>query len=113
MDMTKFEDVNDPGFIAVAGELRRWAKELAQPTAPTLVNVSETVHTSGPGPSSMSQPKSFPSNLSMGPQSCSIEAHGGHHDQGVNNNLYRGVPTMRYDQGLQKIDWTLVADILS
>jgi hypothetical protein len=28
MDMTKFEDVEDPGFIAVAGELRRWVKEL-------------------------------------------------------------------------------------
>lgn len=30
MDMTKFEDENDPGFIAVAGELRRWARELDQ-----------------------------------------------------------------------------------
>jgi hypothetical protein len=28
MDMTKFEGVDDPGFIAVAGELRRWTKEL-------------------------------------------------------------------------------------
>jgi hypothetical protein len=30
MDMTKFEDGNDPGFKAVAGELRRWVKELGQ-----------------------------------------------------------------------------------
>jgi len=30
MDMTKFEDENDPGFKAVAGELRRWVKELDQ-----------------------------------------------------------------------------------
>ena len=30
MDMTKFEDRNDPGFKAVAGELRRWVKELDQ-----------------------------------------------------------------------------------
>lgn len=30
MDMTKFEDENDPGFKAVAGELRRWVKELGQ-----------------------------------------------------------------------------------
>ncbi|KAF2011165.1 hypothetical protein BU24DRAFT_454648 [Aaosphaeria arxii CBS 175.79] len=30
MDMTKFEGTNDPGFIAVAGELRRWVKELAR-----------------------------------------------------------------------------------
>lgn len=29
MDMTKFEGVDDPGFIAVAGELRRWCKELS------------------------------------------------------------------------------------
>ena len=30
MDMTKFEDGNDPGFKAVAGELRRWVRELDQ-----------------------------------------------------------------------------------
>jgi hypothetical protein len=30
MDMTRFEDGNDPGFKAVAGELRRWVKELGQ-----------------------------------------------------------------------------------
>ena len=29
MDMTKFEGEDDPGFVAVAGELRRWSKELA------------------------------------------------------------------------------------
>ena len=28
MDMTKFRDTDDQGFIAVAGELRRWSKEL-------------------------------------------------------------------------------------
>lgn len=101
MNMTKFEDVNDPGFIAVAGELRRWAKELAKPPTPSLVNVSETAKTSGPGPSSMSQAKNFSSNLSMGPQiSASVGAHGGHHGQGASDNFYRGVPTMRYDRSL-------------
>lgn len=30
MDMTKFEDVDDAGFMALAGELRRWVKGLAQ-----------------------------------------------------------------------------------
>jgi hypothetical protein len=30
MDMTKFEIEDDPGFIVVAGELRRWIKELNQ-----------------------------------------------------------------------------------
>jgi hypothetical protein len=28
--MTKFGSENDPGFIAVAGELRRWMKEFRQ-----------------------------------------------------------------------------------
>jgi hypothetical protein len=27
MDMTKFEDADDPGFKAVVGELHRWVKE--------------------------------------------------------------------------------------
>lgn len=26
--MTKFEDMNDPGLVAVAGELRRWIKQV-------------------------------------------------------------------------------------
>lgn len=28
MAMTKFASEDDPGFVAVAGELRRWIKEL-------------------------------------------------------------------------------------
>ena len=28
MDMTKFGSVEDPGFVAVCGELRRWVKGL-------------------------------------------------------------------------------------
>ena len=28
MGMTKFESEHDPGFLSVAGELRRWMKEL-------------------------------------------------------------------------------------
>jgi hypothetical protein len=31
MDMTKFEGMDDPGLISVAGELRRWARELVRP----------------------------------------------------------------------------------
>jgi len=31
MDMTKFEHEDEPGFIAIAGELRRWIKELTAP----------------------------------------------------------------------------------
>ena len=31
MDMTRFEDENDSGFKAVAGELRRWVKQLIAP----------------------------------------------------------------------------------
>jgi hypothetical protein len=29
MEMTKFESVDDPGFTAIAGELRRWVKALS------------------------------------------------------------------------------------
>ena len=28
MSMTKFETADDPGFVSVAGELRRWVKKL-------------------------------------------------------------------------------------
>lgn len=31
--MTKFNNIYDPGFIAVAGEIRRWTRELGQPSA--------------------------------------------------------------------------------
>jgi hypothetical protein len=30
MDMTKFESDDDPGFVAVVGELRRWIRDLSQ-----------------------------------------------------------------------------------
>jgi hypothetical protein len=30
MDMTKFDSADDPGFMAVTGELRRWIRELAR-----------------------------------------------------------------------------------
>ncbi|KFG80287.1 hypothetical protein MANI_027426 [Metarhizium anisopliae] len=33
MDMTKFEDSNDAGFVAVAGELSRWCEEVSLPNA--------------------------------------------------------------------------------
>jgi hypothetical protein len=29
MDMTRFENADDPGFAIFAGELRRWVKHLA------------------------------------------------------------------------------------
>jgi hypothetical protein len=32
MDMTKFEHADDLGFKAIAGELRRWIKELTLPS---------------------------------------------------------------------------------
>jgi hypothetical protein len=30
--MTKFESEDDPGFVAVVGELRRWIRDLSQPS---------------------------------------------------------------------------------
>jgi hypothetical protein len=38
MEMTKFEDLDDPGFIAVAGEVRRWVKALV---------IAESTYSSG------------------------------------------------------------------
>jgi hypothetical protein len=32
MDMTKFENADDPGFKAIIGEIRRWVKALAVPS---------------------------------------------------------------------------------
>jgi hypothetical protein len=53
MDMTKFEDVDDPGFLAVAGELRRWCRELSS-SSPSGARVAaigqhaQSVHHGGP-----------------------------------------------------------------
>lgn len=33
MDMTKFNDLEDAGFVAITGELRRWCKEVPSPSA--------------------------------------------------------------------------------
>ena len=30
MGMTRFESEDDPGFIAITGELRRWTKEVTK-----------------------------------------------------------------------------------
>ena len=35
--MTKFEHKDDPGFIAIAGELRRWAKGSIAPSNPEVL----------------------------------------------------------------------------
>ena len=52
MDMTKFEDGDDPGFKAVAGELRRWVKRLI---APSDARIPETaaLHTQQADPDLM------------------------------------------------------------
>ena len=34
MDMTKFASIDDPGFQAVCGELRRWIKQLGKAATP-------------------------------------------------------------------------------
>ncbi|KAG9245258.1 hypothetical protein BJ878DRAFT_541478 [Calycina marina] len=50
MDMTKFNSVDDPGFIAVAGEIRRWTKELGRSSV-TLSGLLNSVSQSIPSPS--------------------------------------------------------------
>ncbi|KAN0110923.1 hypothetical protein V8E51_007310 [Hyaloscypha variabilis] len=38
MDMTKFESADDPGFIAVAGEIRRWIKAFVVPKEASAID---------------------------------------------------------------------------
>lgn len=46
MDMTKFENADDPGFKAVAGEVRRWVKESIRPENARLLELgAESSHT--------------------------------------------------------------------
>ena len=40
MDITKFEDISDPGFTAVAGEIRRWVRELVAPSDARAVTIA-------------------------------------------------------------------------
>lgn len=48
MDMTKFEDVDDPGFLAIAGELRRWCRELSSsPSGARATVTSQQGHRGG------------------------------------------------------------------
>jgi hypothetical protein len=46
MDMTKFENEEDPGFVSVTGELRRWIKELstAQAAKDARESAGQTSH---------------------------------------------------------------------
>ena len=39
MDMTKFDDEDDPGFAAVTGELRRWVKYITTPGSSGFAHV--------------------------------------------------------------------------
>jgi len=42
MDMTKFGTPEDPGYMAITGELRRWVKELDLQVLPSNVDVPKT-----------------------------------------------------------------------
>ena len=41
MDMTKFEHTDDPGFTALAGELRRWVRALGIPPSTEATGATE------------------------------------------------------------------------
>lgn len=41
MNMTKFASEYEPGFLAVAGELRRWSKQLTQVAAPGSLSIQQ------------------------------------------------------------------------
>jgi hypothetical protein len=47
MDMTKFENADDPGFKAVVGELRRWVKEIIREGAGSLYGRSANEEAGG------------------------------------------------------------------
>ncbi|KAE8382644.1 Alpha/Beta hydrolase protein [Aspergillus bertholletiae] len=44
MDMTKFASVDDPGFVAICGELRRWSKDTGGATKSCHGDSSRTAH---------------------------------------------------------------------
>ncbi len=107
MDMTKFEDLDDPGFIAVAGELRRWSKALAQLEGPPSTSVDKPAQTYNPvsplGPElikgSLSQRThmdNLSSNMPMGqkrPEEMVIQSET--LNQGLTGNLYKGIQTTK------------------
>lgn len=66
MDMTRFEHVDDPGFIAVTGELRRWIKGLStgDPVQPSATECLTEVPSMGvPVLSSSTSPAAIPSKF--------------------------------------------------
>ncbi len=64
MDMTKFATVDDPGFVAICGELRRWIKDIDAPGSPPLTSSSkidgqpDAANQPGTQPGMASQPNS-------------------------------------------------------
>lgn len=60
MDMTKFEDSNDAGFVAVAGQLSRWCEEVSSPP----LERAHTILADGQG-------------LGVGPETQSVRGIGG------------------------------------
>jgi hypothetical protein len=102
MGMTKFEDVNDPGFIAVAGELRRWSKELAQSAEPPA-SVDEPAQMSDSR--SPLRPEPITGSLGQRPhmnessstpigqqRSQKMNTQGDTPNQGLTGTSYQGVP---------------------
>jgi hypothetical protein len=68
MDMTKFASVDDPGFLAVCGELRRWIKQLGKATAPdgNLLPRSGSVSMDGQrGPDGSDEPDELQSDAAI------------------------------------------------
>lgn len=91
--MTKFEDANDPGFIAVAGELRRLSKELAQSMGPPSTSVDKPAQPESIEGSLDQRPHmdNLSSNIPMGQQrSEKMDSQSGTPNQGLIGNLYRG-----------------------
>ena len=104
--MTKFEDLNDPGFVAVAGELRRWAKELSQTKAPsTLLNkpaqmsfsaIPQRAELMGARNGQQTQIDTSLSKLHLGQQLVeNVGASSGVANQGLSSGFYQGNSTAK------------------
>ena len=53
MGMTKFDSTDDPGFVAVQGEIRRWIGGLDGPPAPAIAAAPAQAVTSSPTPAEL------------------------------------------------------------
>jgi hypothetical protein len=106
MDMTKFQDARDPGFIALAGELRRWSKKLPALSLSTTPQdpPSRTQYLAAPPSTINSQMASLnlwpkaeapPLGLLQQQQQQPLALQGGASNMSLSSGTYRGMSISR------------------